>query len=196
LSDLDTAEKAFLAFQKKYGIYSLTEQARAEMTAVADLEEQKTAAEIQLENAKKLYGSNSSDVNVYQTTIAELESKLGQMNAGMDEKASSFVPTNVLPEVAIQYLSLMREFESQSKLKAFLLPAYEEAKLDQEKNLYGFVTLDSATVPVHKSGPHRSIILLAAFIGTAVVMSVVLLLLSGSQELRTNFARDRQRLGI
>ncbi len=196
LSDLDTAERAFLAFQKKYGIFSLTEQARAEMTTLGEMEEQKMAAEVQLHNAEQMYGANSGEVSVYKGTIDELESKLAELKVGMDAKASSFVPTNVLPDVAMQYLSLTREFEIQSKLKAFLLPAYEEAKLDESKNLYGFVTLDSASVPIHKSRPHRSLLLLEAFIGSVVVMSIVVILMMGSRKLRLNFARDQHQLGI
>ncbi len=196
LADLDTAEHAFLAFQKKYGIFSLTEQARAEMSALAEMEEQKMGAEVQLHSAEQMYGANSGQVSVYKGTIDEIESKLAQMKVGMDAQASSFVPTNVLPDVAMQYLSLTREFEIQSKLKAFLLPAYEQAKLDEQKNLYGFVTLDSASVPVHKSKPHRSVILLAALLGSAIITSLFVLLLSGTHRLRVNFAHDRKQLGL
>ncbi len=196
LTDLDTAEHAFLAFQRKYGVFSLTEQARAEMTAIGGMEEQKIGAEVQLHNAEQMYGSNSGEVAVYKGTIDELESKLAGMKVGMDASASSFVPTNVLPDVALQYLSLTREFEIQSKLKAFLLPAYEQAKLDESKNLYGFVTLDAATVPVHKAGPQRSLLLLAALVGGLVLTSVVVIVFSGIQHLRYNFAHDRERMGV
>jgi uncharacterized protein involved in exopolysaccharide biosynthesis len=196
LTDLDSAEKAFLAFQEKYGVFSLPEQARAEMSAIGELEEQKMDAEVQMHSAEQLYGSNSSQVAVYKGTIEQLASKLAGMKVGMDASASSFVPTGVLPDVALKYLSLTREFEIQSKLKAFLLPAFEEAKLDQQKNIYGFVTLDSATVPVHKSGPKRSILLLAAMAGSIAVMCMLILLLTGFGRLRLHFISDRRNLGI
>lgn len=194
VTDLDSAESALGAFQQKYGVFALPEQAKAELSAIADMEAQKYAAEIQLQNAEQLYGSNSSEVSVYKTTVDELASKLGEMQAGQDIKANSFVPTNVMPEVALQYLRLMREVEIQSKLKAFLLPEYEQAKLDEETNLYGFVTLDTATVPVRKAGPHRSIILLAAMVGTAVIMAVFVIILTNMRRMRVNFLRDQQRI--
>jgi capsule polysaccharide export protein KpsE/RkpR len=196
LADLDSAEHAFLAFQRKYGLFSLTDQARAEMTAIAGIEEEKMQTEIQMHNAEQMHGANSADVAVYKGTIDELESKLANMKVGMDANASSFVPTNVLPDVALQYLSLTREFEIQSKIKGFLLPAYEQAKLDESKTLYGFVTLDSATVPVHKAGPHRSTLLLGVFLGSATVTAILVLLLTGARMLRLNFARDKRQLGL
>ncbi len=195
-ADLDTAEAALGAFQQKYGVFALPQQAQAELSALAELEAQKYSAQIQLDNAKQMYGANSSEVTVYQTTVDELASKIGEMQAGEDVKAGAFVPTKLMPEAALQYLKLMRDVEIQSKLKAFILPAYEQAKLDESKNLYGFVTLDTASVPVHKAGPHRSIIILAAMVGSAVLMSMVIMFLAGTQRLKQNFAHDRESLGI
>ncbi|MFI5200844.1 MAG: GumC family protein [Candidatus Kapaibacterium sp.] len=194
VADLDSAEAALGAFQQKYGVFALPQQAQAELAAMAQLEAQKYTAEIQLQNAEQLYGSNSSEVSVYKTTVDQLASKLGEMQAGQDMKASAFVPTNVMPEVALQYLRLMREVEIQSKLKAYILPEYEQAKLDEEKNLYGFVTLDTASVPVRKAGPHRSIILLAAMMGTGVIMAVCVIILTNIRRMRMNFVRDQQRI--
>jgi tyrosine-protein kinase Etk/Wzc len=195
-TDLDSVEHAFLAFQQKYGIFSLTEQARAEMTALGTMEEQKTDAEIQMQNAEQLYGTNSGEVAVYKGTIDELESKLAQMKIGQDAQASSFVPTNVLPQVAMEYLSLTREFEIQSKLKAFLLPSYEQAKLEESKETYGFVTLDHAEVPIKKAGPHRSILLLGALFGSFFIMSFFVILLTNMRIARVHFRLDRERLGV
>ncbi|HET6401684.1 MAG TPA: Wzz/FepE/Etk N-terminal domain-containing protein [Candidatus Kapabacteria bacterium] len=194
VADLDSAEAALGAFQQKYGVFALPQQAQAELTTIAELEAQKYAAEIQLQNAEQLYGSNSSEVTVYRNTVDQLAGKLGEMQAGQDIKANSFVPTNVMPDVALQYLRLMREVEIQSKLKAFLLPEYEEAKLDEVRNMYGFVTLDSATVPVHKAGPHRSIILLAALVGTAIIMAICVIILTNIRRMRMNFVRDQHRI--
>ncbi len=196
VADLDSVEHAFLAFQQKYGLFSLTEQARAEMTALGGMEEQKTEAEIQMQNAEQLYGTNSGQVAVYKGTIDELESKLAQMKNGQDAQASSFVPTDVLPKVAMEYLSLTREFEIQSKLKAFLLPSYEQAKLEESKETYGFVTLDHAEVPIKKAGPHRSLILLGALFGSFFIISLYVILLTNWRVARVHFRLDRERLGV
>jgi tyrosine-protein kinase Etk/Wzc len=194
LSDLDSAEQALGAFQRKYGVFSITDQAKAEMTALAELEQQKYLAEIGLQNAEQAYGSNSSEASFLRNTIAQLSSKLGEMQAGMDTKATSFVPTNVLPDVALNYLRLMREVEIQSKLKAFLLPSYEQAKLDENRNLWGFVTLDHAVAPVKKSRPHRSTLLLEALLGSLFISSIFVIMLVNLRRVRATFRRDRERL--
>jgi tyrosine-protein kinase Etk/Wzc len=194
LADLDSAEKALGAFQRKYGVYSLPDQAKAELAALAELEQQKYSAQIQLQNAQQLYGANASEVTVFRNTLEQITSKLASMQTGLDEHASSFVPSNVMPDVALQYLRLTREIEIQSKLKGFLLPAYEQARLDQERNLYGFVVLDHAVPPVKKSRPHRSTLLFATILGTAVTTSLVILLLINIRRVRSNFLRDRRSI--
>jgi tyrosine-protein kinase Etk/Wzc len=194
LADLDSAEKQLGEFQRKYGIFSVTEQAKAEMSALAELEQQRYSAEIALQNAIQQYGSNSAEVNVYRTTINQITSKLSDMQTGLDLKASSFVPTSVMPDVALQYLRLMRDVEIQSKLKAFLLPSFEQAKLDQNRTLLGYVTLDRAIPPMQKSGPHRSTLLLTVMLGAAFVVSVFVILLSNFRHVRSNFELDRQRI--
>jgi uncharacterized protein involved in exopolysaccharide biosynthesis len=196
LADLDSAERELGVFQRKYGVYALPEQARAELASLAAIEQQKYIAEIQLQTAEQMYGSNSSEVSVSKNTIEQLASKLAEMQTGLDVKAGSFVPSNVMPDVALQYLRLMREVEIQSKLKAFLLPAYEQAKLDEEKSLYGFVTLDHAVPPVKKSRPHRSTLLLGTLLGSIVISSIAVILLSNMKRLRVRFKRDQKLLAL
>jgi tyrosine-protein kinase Etk/Wzc len=194
LADLDSAEKQLGEFQRKFGVFSVTEQARAEMTALAELEQQKYTAEIALQNATQQYGSNSTEANVFRTTLNQLTAKLSEAQTGMDSKASLFVPTNIMPDVALQYLRLTREFEIQSKLKAFLLPSYEQAKLDENRELLGFVTLDRAVPPVKKSGPHRSTLLLSVLLGSAFVTSLAVVAYSNMTRVSASFKRDQLRL--
>ena len=90
----------------------------------------------------------------------------------------------------------MREVEIQSKLKAFLLPAYEQAKMDQQRNLYGFVTLDRAVPAIKKAKPHRSTLLLGAIIGSIALSSLVVILSAKYKRQREAFRADRAALGL
>jgi tyrosine-protein kinase Etk/Wzc len=194
VADLDSAEHALGEFQRKYGVYSLSDQAKAQLAALATLEQEKYSAQIQLQNAEQMYGANSSEVGVYRNTVEQLASKLASMQTGLDLNAASFVPSAVMPDVALQYLRLTREVEIQSKLKAFLLPVYEQARMDQEKNLYSYVLLDPAVPPTKKSKPHRSILLIAAMVGSSLTVSLAIIVLTYLRRLRYNFVRDQRRV--
>ena len=197
LSDLDSAERDLGAFQKKYGVYELKTQAAAQLSALGLLEQQRYTTEIQLSSAEQLYGSEAAETNVLHTQLTELKSKLEDLKTGMDRNASNyFVPMNVMPDVALEYLRLTREVEIQSKLKAFMLPSYEQAKLDETRLSLSYIVLDKALPPLKKSRPKRSIQLLFAFLGSFMLTSIAVIGVSNFQHARIRFRRDRAELGL
>ena len=197
MAELDSVETALGAFQKKYGVYELKAQAQAQLATLAGLEQQKYTSEIQLQNALQLYGDQSAETNVLKTQLSELRSKLSDLKTGMDKNASTyFVPMDVLPDVALQYLRLMRDFEILSKLKAFLMPTVEQARLDESRQMLAYIVLDSAVTPTKKSRPKRSIVLLSALLGTFALNSIAVVAVTNITVARQRFRRDKNVLGI
>src|SRR6476660_8780925 len=101
----------------------MTDQAKAQAGAIASIEQQKYTTEVQVRMLDQLYGSNSPEVNAMRSSISELDRKLNDLRNSPDAN-SSFVATKLMPDVAMSYLRTMREVEIQSKLKAFMLPAF------------------------------------------------------------------------
>ncbi|MEI8133762.1 MAG: Wzz/FepE/Etk N-terminal domain-containing protein [bacterium] len=197
IADLDSADRALGAFQKKYGVYELKSQATAQLGTLAALEQQRFATEIQLSNAEQLYGSDAAETHILKSQLEEIRTKLNDLKTGMDQNAPSyFVPMDVMPEVALDYLRLTREVEIQSKLKAFILPSYEQAKLDENRQSLLYLTLDKAIPPFHKARPKRAFTLLIAFLGSFALCSIAVVVVAGLQEARQRFRRDKAALGI
>lgn len=197
ITDLDSAEMALGEFQRKYGVYELKEQARAQLEMLGSLETQRYAAEIQLRNSEQLFGLQAAETQMLKTQYEELSSKLNSMKSGMDRSAASyFVPMQVLPNVALDYLRLMREVEIQSKLKAFLLPTYEQAKLDESRQSLLFVVLDPAVPPLRKSRPKRASVLLMTLLGSGMLCSLGVIGLVNYRHVRERFQRDRKLLSL
>ncbi len=197
LSDLDSSEQALGEFQKKYGVYELKTQAQAQLTALGLLEQQEYATELQLSDAQQLYGSEAAETIVLRSNLEEIKQKLENLKTGMDKNASTyFVPMDVMPDVALQYLRLTREVEIQSKLKAFMLPSYEQAKLDESRQMLMYIILDKALPPMHKSRPKRSILLLSALFGSFVVTCLTIIGVANYQIARERFKKDKAVLGI
>lgn len=197
IADLDSSEKALGAYQRKYGVYELKTQAAAQLSVLSTLEQQRYLSEIQLANAEQLYGTESPEANTMRTQMAELRKKLEDLRTGMDQNAKSYFPAmNAMPDVALDYLRLTREVEIQSKLKAFMLPSYEQAKMDENKQSLSFIMLDSAQVPFRKTRPKRSIAILVAFFGSIVLTSLAVIAATRVGEARERFRRDRKILGV
>jgi tyrosine-protein kinase Etk/Wzc len=197
LADLDSADRALGEFQKKYGIYELKSQAQAQLGTLATLEQQRFTTEIQLGNAEQLYGSDAAETNVLRSQLDEIKTKLNDLKTGMDMNAQSyFVPMNVMPDVALDYLRLTREVEIQSRLKAFMLPSYEQAKLDESRQSLFYLILDKALPPLHKSRPKRSFALLSALLGSFAISSLAVIAVANLQHVRERFRRDKAALGL
>jgi len=197
LADLDSTEKALGAFQKKYGVYELKTQATAQLTVLGTLEQQKYMAEVQAQNAAQLYGEDAAETRIMRSQVADLSSKLEGLKTGMDENASSyFVPMDVMPDVALDYIRLTRDFEIQSKLKALLLPSYEQAKLDESKQSMAYVVMDSAIPPEKKARPKRASMLLMTLIGSIGMTSLFVLGYAQWKHVQGRFQADRGALGI
>lgn len=197
LSDLDSADHALGEFQKKYGVYELKTQAAAQLSTLGLLEQQRFSTEIGLSNAEQLYGTEAAETNVLRSQLNELKSKLDDLKTGMDRNASSyFVPMDVMPDVALDYLRLTREVEIQSKLKAFMLPSYEQAKLDESRLSLSYIVLDKALPPITKSRPKRSMQLLIAMLGSFAATCIAVAGVANFQHMRTRFQRDKAVLGL
>lgn len=195
--DLDSADAALGAYQRKYGVYELKSQAQAQLGVLGTLEQQRFLAEVQLSNAEQLYGAQSPEANTVRTQLVGLQSKLQELKTGMDSSAKSyFVPTDVMPDVALDYLRLTREVEIQSKLKAFMLPSYEQAKMDESKQSLLYLTLDKAVPPEHKSRPKRATMLLVAMLGSLALTSMLVVAWTRIAEARVRFQHDRATLGV
>ncbi|HET9135630.1 MAG TPA: Wzz/FepE/Etk N-terminal domain-containing protein [Candidatus Kapabacteria bacterium] len=197
IGDLDSIDRALGEYQRKYGVYELKTQAQAQLAVLSTLEQQRYLSETQLANAEQLYGTESPEANALKTQLAELRGKLQELKTGMDRDAKSyFVPTDVMPDVALQYLQLMREEEIQSKLKAFILPSYEQAKLDETKQLLAYIVLDKAEPPIHKSRPKRLITLLMAMFGSFALCCLLVIGVAQLGNVRRRFHQDRNSLGL
>jgi len=153
------------AFQQKYGIYALPEQTESAIKAAAELKSQAVAREIELGIAKRSLGTDNPQTQALQLQLAEVNKKLREMKYGTadwykDQSLSLFVPFKDVPGLATEYIRLYREFEIQNKLMEFLLPLYEQAKIDEEKDTPVVLVLDQAVPPERKAKPRRSLIVL------------------------------------
>jgi hypothetical protein len=75
-----------------------------------------------------------------------------------------------------KYLRMYTEIETFSKVKAFLLPLLEQAKLDETRNVPSAYVLDEAIPLSEKTKPRRTLISAGAFAGTFVLLMMIVLL--------------------
>lgn len=182
LADLKAAEDTLKKFQQKYGIYYLPEQTKAAVEAAAELEARIMAEEIKLGILQRQLGEDASEVKVVKIQIEEMRKKLNQMkegNNGAKNEMSLFVPFKDVPELGLQYLRLYRNYEIQNKLLELIVPLYEQAKIEEQKNVPIVQVLDYAVPPERKARPFRTLIVLSVF-ASALALFVMIAFLNES----------------
>ncbi|CUU03084.1 Capsule polysaccharide export protein KpsE/RkpR [Candidatus Kryptobacter tengchongensis] len=176
LADLKAAEDTLKKFQQRYGIYYLPEQAKAAVEAAAELEAQIIAEEVKLGILQRQLGDDASEVRAVKIQIEEMKKRLNQMKEGnerLKNEMTLFVPFKNMPELGLQFLRLYREYEIQNKLLEFIVPLYEQAKIEEQKNIPVVQVLDYAVPPEKKARPFRTLIVLSVF-ASALVLFVII----------------------
>ncbi|MBC8490742.1 MAG: hypothetical protein H8D45_32395 [Bacteroidetes bacterium] len=106
----------------------------------------------------------------------ELKLHLREMDYGSDLSQSHqnklFPVFPEVPELGIQLVRLQREVEIQNTLFTFLTQQYEEAKIQEARDTPTVQLLDKAVLPIKRSSPKRTIIVIVSGLGS-VFLSVV-----------------------
>lgn len=163
--DLKNAEDSLKAFQQRYGIYALPEQTAGAIKAASVLKAEADAKEIELGIVRRSFGDENARVQALRLELSEINRKMGEMKFGTadwynDRSLNLFVPFKDVPEIGAEYVRRFREFEVQNRMMEFLLPLYEQAKIDEQKDTPVVLELDKAVAPERKSKPRRSLIVL------------------------------------
>jgi uncharacterized protein involved in exopolysaccharide biosynthesis len=166
-SNLRAAEDSLKKFQEKYGMYAMPEQTKAAINAAAALKSQILIKEIEVGVLVRVLAKQAPELQRARLELSEMNKKLAEMKYGTEnwreEKTLRlFVPFNDVPELGMEYIRLYRDFEIKNKLLGFLLPIYEQAKIEEQKNIPVLLVLDKAVPAERKSRPRRSLIVLFA----------------------------------
>jgi capsule polysaccharide export protein KpsE/RkpR len=153
-ADLNHAEDALKNFQTRNKAISVTDQAQATITSIAQLRAQLAAQEVQLATLKRQFTDTSQEVKTAKATVASLRAQI----AGLEGKGggSSSIPNvGSVPQLGQEYLRLMREFKIQETVLEMLTKQLEVSKLSEVKDISPFQVLQKAKIPEKKSKPAR-----------------------------------------
>lgn len=198
LVDIKSVEDSMKFFSQKYNIYGIEEQTKAAITVAAELKSQIEMNQIELDMMKISLEETHPLVIQKQLQINSMKTKLKEMKFGENITATEFfIPFKEIPEVGIKYLRIRRDFEMQTKLMEFLLPIYEQAKIEEQKEIPVVLILDSAVPAEKKSSPKRSLIVVAAFLLSLFFSASYVLVRNSFSEIKNHPERyQKLREGI
>ncbi|MFO7891892.1 MAG: Wzz/FepE/Etk N-terminal domain-containing protein [bacterium] len=180
LKDLKSAEDSLKKFQQRYGVISLPEQTEATISAASELKAQIITKEVELEALSEYFGKSHSETQKVKSTLKALKNKYTELKKGDFDKTIKqniqkqelFLTLQHLPELGLRFVRLYREVKIQENIQEFLLPVYEEAKIEEARDTPTVQVLDKAAIPIKRHKPQRSLLVL--FLGfCSLLLSII-----------------------
>ncbi len=166
--DLRKAEDALRGHQEKSGTMIVPEQSMSSVSSVADLYGTKAKKEVEIAILQRTVTQDNP-------TLQQLKIELSELN----KKISSF-PLN-----AVASIRLYRDVAIQQKILEFILPLYEQAKVEEKRSTPSVVVLDRAIVPERKARPKISLFALLAFVISSLISMIVVFAGEGLERMKT-----------
>jgi tyrosine-protein kinase Etk/Wzc len=187
-ADLSKAELDLKAFQEKFHLVSIKEQAKAAIEGAAEIKGQIIAAQTELEVLKQFGTEKQIEAVMLNARLTELQKQLNAIEKGKKPEPNKaqpsetaqgsnfYIPFNDLPHLAMQLMQLSREAKIQEKLFELLTAQYEMARIEEAKDVDTIQVLDQAIAPEKKASPKRTRIVLVstilAFVGALLAAFV------------------------
>lgn len=166
--DIANIEDSLKKFSIQYNVLEMKEQMKAAIESAAELQAKTEIAKIERDLLISKFGADNPLTLQAAMKAEELSKILLNMRFGEDKNLKSslklFIPFENVPEIGIKYIRLMRDFEIQTKVLEFIYPIYEQAKIEEQKDIPVVLVVDKAVPPQKKSSPKRALIVLAGFL--------------------------------
>lgn len=194
--ELKQAEDSLVAYQKRYGILEVSEQAKAQVKALGDLKAEIVKLEIQIGYAIQTLGESNKKIEDLKVQKKQVEKKYSELLAGGIEQKDEFdvfKSMQDMPDLFIEYLRRYREVVIQEEIYKVLYPQYEQQKLNFEQANSGLRVIDPAILPTYKSAPKRLFIMAGAFLFACITGILIVLFIEWKKDLELNNVEEYHR---
>lgn len=184
---LRDAEDSLKEFQEMSHFYEASSQIITIIQAYSEFDKDLIKTEIEKLTLENLLWKESPKLKNIEQSYKELEKKVREIKTN-GLKNSFFLPMDKLPSLAIDYLRLYREIEINASLLQFVMPLYEQARIEEKKDLDVIQIIDYAVPPIQKSFPPR---LLLTLLINFLIFLITLTIISSSYKIAND---DKKRL--
>jgi capsule polysaccharide export protein KpsE/RkpR len=179
----DSLEK----FSSKHMLFQPEAQATAISQSLSELKAELMMQEVRLDQLLLRFGEKDAYTNAQRNIVADLRRRI-QDAESKPGFGGNFALRNAT-EVGIEYMRLYTEYETFSKVKAFLMPILEEAKLNEFRSTKNLYVVDSAQSPERKSRPKRSVIVAGTGLGSLVLAVLFILGIQSYRNFKEHYSQ-------
>ncbi|MCK6600660.1 MAG: hypothetical protein L6Q77_02445 [Bacteroidetes bacterium] len=170
---LHQSEDKMREFQTTSNFIEIKEQLRGIVSTYNSLENELLTKKIQYEVFEKLNGSNSPKNILFKEELSVLETNV--LKIKKEGLGDGIIPAvKDIPQKTIDYIRFYREVQTYQTILEFILPLYEQAKFEEQKQVPILQIIDPAIAPTKRSFPAR-ILLTLAIIFPLIIFYIVIL---------------------
>ncbi len=172
--ELTERKLALVDFQEIYNLPSPEEQARFALSSAASLEAEILKTELELSYLSNYLRESSPEIRALKKRIENLQLKLDSLSV---ESATILPPIGQLPELYYEYLALLREYKVSEVLYEYLSQQYEQARIEEAKDIPVIQLLYKAQPQPAIFIPKRKTITIIVFLCSVIIVFLWLLFL-------------------
>src|SRR5262245_55137926 len=143
---LHEAEEAFATYQATHKTPPLSPDAASALSSIAGMYAQREALQVRLGIIKGYTQGSSDEETQIRAELAQLDRRLAEV-----------------PETGMASLRLLRDLKTYEQLRTLLTAQYEQARIDEVRDVSTIEALDVATPPEKRARPKRTLIVLMGF---------------------------------
>jgi tyrosine-protein kinase Etk/Wzc len=169
-------------FQRQHGMVSLDDQAKAEVEVASKLEAELMAAEAQLEVQRRYSTGAFSKTRELEFKVTAMKNQLAGIAGSSDPEAARtpgrfLISFSRMPELGRQLGNLMLDVKTQQAIYTLMNTQYQQAKIDEARDIPTIQVLDRARPPQYRDSPRRKqnmVVGLAAGLGLGILLAFLL----------------------
>lgn len=193
--NLRNAEDSLKSFQEKSRMLVADDQTKVIIETFSKLEAEIASKEIELNIFEKMYGDDSPITQNADISLKEYYSKLNSLKRG-EGNSSFLISLKSLPDHSLTYYRLYRDVMINNSMLEIIIPLFESAKFQEQKETPILQIIDRAVPPEFKSYPPRvfsSILITLGIMFFVIVYLFVSEFISKSQNEKIMFLKEELR---
>ena len=144
--DLRKAEDALREFQQKNRVLIVPDEKSSGLSAVAELYALREKKSLEVSILRRSLQSDNASLQTAELELAEMDKRI----AG-------------IPTMGVEGVRLLRDVMVQQRILEVIIPLYEQAKVDEQRDVPVMLLLDKAVPAEKKAKPKRLFVVLSGF---------------------------------
>ncbi len=173
--EIENLSKELLEFQKENKVLLLNEQVKALIEIFAKLESEKRTIEMERDFSVINFSEDSPQVVVINQRLNIINEKIRTLKQ-TSKDADYLFELDEVADLSLQYAYLNTQLEIKLKVYKFLYPQFENAKIEEVKDLSTVEVIDNAKPAGMRTKPKRAMICIIAFFMAIILSSIFVIL--------------------